>query len=254
MIPPELFAGVDIGSSYTKAVVLGADGRPRSSCILRTGASFEGAAKRALKKAGFSPAMRVASTGVGRASVVGAAKRPTEITSVARGSFYHCPRRHVVVDIGGRDNKVVAVDDRGRAIYFKMNRKCAAGTGAFLEEIAHRLGISPARLCRVAKTARGRVEIGSYCTVFTCTEIIHHIRQGKNAPEILMGCYESVVKRILEMDALEGEVVLSGGVVANHPVVAEIFYEKLGRRPLLPDQPQLVGALGAALLGQESHE
>ncbi|MBI4387271.1 MAG: ATPase [Elusimicrobia bacterium] len=258
MTSTKVFAGVDIGSSYTKAVILGADGRPRSSCTLRTGASFEGAASRALKKALNSCALgtgaRVVSTGVGRASVARADKRPTEITSIARGSFYHCPRRHVVVDIGGQDNKVVAVDDHGRAVYFKMNRKCAAGTGAFLEEIAHRLAISPGRLSRVAKTARGRVEIGSYCTVFTCTEIIHHIRQGKGAPEILMGCYESVVKRILEMDALEGEVVLSGGVVANHPVVAEIFFEKLGRAPLVPNQPQLVGALGAALLGQESHD
>lgn len=254
----EIFAGVDIGSSYTKAVILGTDGRPRSSSVLRTGASFERAARRALRKALDGRASevraRVVSTGVGRASVAGADKRPTEITSIARGSFYHCPRRHVVVDIGGQDNKVVAVDDAGRAAYFKMNRKCAAGTGAFLEEIARRLAIAPARLSRVAKTASGRVEIGSYCTVFTCTEIIHHIREGKGAPEILMGCYESVVKRILEMDALEGEIVLSGGVVANHPVVAEIFREKLGRAPLVPDEPQLVGALGAALLGQESHE
>ena len=158
------------------------------------------------------------------------------------------------MDIGGQDNKVVSVDGRGRAVYFKMNRKCAAGTGAFLEEIAHRLAISPARLSRVAKTAKGRVEIGSYCTVFTCTEIIHHIREGASPEGILRGCYESVVKRILEMDPLDGEVALSGGVIATHPVIADILAEKLGRAPFVPPQAQFVGALGAALMNRESHE
>ncbi|OGS18180.1 MAG: hypothetical protein A3J70_04840 [Elusimicrobia bacterium RIFCSPHIGHO2_02_FULL_61_10] len=155
------------------------------------------------------------------------------------------------MDIGGQDNKVVRVDDGGRQLDFKMNRKCAAGTGAFLEEIARRLDIEPEGISEMARRARQAVEIGSYCTVFTCTEIIHHIREGASPEGILRGCYESVVKRILEMDPLEGEVALSGGVIAAHPVIADILGEKLGRAPFVAPQAQFVGAFGAALMSRE---
>ncbi len=109
-------------------------------------------------------------------------------------------------------------------------------------------------MCEMAGEAKKSVEIGSYCTVFTCTEIIHHIREGAQPSGILRGCYESVVKRILEMDSLEGDVVLCGGVVAIHPIFAEILREKIGKAPIVPPQPQFVGALGAALLSLEAHE
>ena len=146
------------------------------------------------------------------------------------------------------------VADGGRQLDFKMNRKCAAGTGAFLEEIARRLDVAPEAISEMARRAPKAVEIGSYCTVFTCTEIIHHIREGASPEGILRGCYESVVKRILEMDPLEGEVALSGGVIATHPVIADILAEKLGRAPFVPPQAQFVGALGAALMSREGHE
>ncbi|MBI4055394.1 MAG: ATPase [Elusimicrobia bacterium] len=250
-------AGVDVGSSYTKAVLIGPDAEVVSSCVLRTGSDFQKVSRRALRKvldaAAGVAARRVVSTGVGRSSCAATQDQMTEITCLARGSFHFCPRPHTAVDIGGQDNKVVAVDGRGRQTAFKMNRKCAAGTGAFLEEIARRLDIPVRRMDLLARSAQGRVEIGSFCTVFTCTEIIHHIREGKRAPEILGGCYESVVKRILEMDPLQGELVLAGGVVSNHPAVAQIFREKLGREPIVPPHPQLVGALGAALLAMENH-
>lgn len=243
--------GIDIGSCYTKAVLVEPGGAVRASCILKTGADFARAAKRAGERCLDGERASVTSTGVGRALCAAAGGRPTELSCLARGSHHYFPRPHAVVDIGGQDNKVVRVDAQGRLVNFKMNRKCAAGTGAFLEEIARRLDIPVSRMNRLAQSARSAVEIGSYCTVFTCTEIIHHIREGKKAAEILKGCYESVVKRLLEMDPLDGDVALSGGVVANHPVIIELFRARLGREPFVPPQPQLLGAVGAALLGLE---
>ena len=247
------FTGVDIGSSFTKAVVIDDAGKVLASSVLRTGMDFEDASKRALKdaKTGDSPLL---ATGVGRTRCAGKPATKTEISCIARGSFHALPRPHVVVDIGGQDNKIVRVAEGGRQLDFKMNRKCAAGTGAFLEEIARRLDLPAEGISDMARRASKAVEIGSYCTVFTCTEIIHHICEGARPEGILRGCYESVVKRILEMDPLEGEVALSGGVIATHPVIADILAEKLGRAPFVPPQAQFVGALGAALLSREGHE
>jgi predicted CoA-substrate-specific enzyme activase len=247
------FNGVDIGSSFTKAVVIDAKGSVLSCSVLKTGMDFESASKRALEEASFVSGAPLTATGVGRSRCSSKPPTKTEISCIARGSFQHLPRPHVVVDIGGQDNKVVRVDHRGRQLDFKMNRKCAAGTGAFLEEIAGRLDVPADQISEMARRASKAVEIGSYCTVFTCTEIIHHIREGASPEGILRGCYESVVKRILEMDSLEGEVALSGGVIAKHPVIADLLAEKIGRKPFILPQAQFIGALGAALLSRESH-
>lgn len=251
-----LFTGVDIGSSFTKAVVIDAAGRVLAASVLKTGMDFERASRQALEEAAVpaggpaGPAMTA--TGVGRSRCSTKPPTKTEISCIALGSYHHLPRPHVVVDIGGQDNKVVRVAEGGRQLDFKMNRKCAAGTGAFLEEVARRLDVPPEEISELARRAEKAVEIGSYCTVFTCTEIIHHIREGASPEGILRGCYESVVKRILEMDPLEGEVALSGGVVATHPVIADILAEKLGRVPFVPPRPQFVGALGAALMSRDA--
>lgn len=250
------FTGVDIGSSFTKAVVIDAEGKILGSRVLKTGMDFEKASRRALDEAaaGKPRGSALVATGVGRARCVERPPTKTEISCIARGSWAGFPRPHVVVDIGGQDNKVVRVEEGGRQRDFKLNRKCAAGTGAFLEEIARRLDVAPEDISAMARRAEKAVEIGSYCTVFTCTEIIHHIRDGASPEGILRGCYESVVKRILEMDPLEGEVALSGGVIALHPVIADLLAEKLGRAPFVPPLPQFVGALGAALLSREGDE
>lgn len=246
------FVGVDIGSSFTKAVVIDSSGAILAASVLKTGMDFESASRRVLEETAARGASVVA-TGVGRSRCLAKPPTLTEISCIARGSYQRFPKAHVVVDIGGQDNKVVHVDADGRQLDFKMNRKCAAGTGAFLEEIARRLDVAPEEISGMARRATKAVEIGSYCTVFTCTEIIHHIREGASPEGILRGCYESVVKRILEMDPLEGEVALSGGVIATHPVIADLLAEKLGRKPFVPPQAQFVGALGAALMSREGH-
>jgi activator of 2-hydroxyglutaryl-CoA dehydratase len=129
-----------------------------------------------------------------------------------------------------------------------MNRKCAAGTGAFLEEIALRLGLDAAALDPLARAADETVRLGSFCTVFAKTEILAHLRRGEPVGGIVRGAFLSVVERVVDMDPLDGEVVLSGGVVAHNPTIAAILSDRLGREVLIAPRPQLTGALGAALV------
>jgi activator of 2-hydroxyglutaryl-CoA dehydratase len=129
-----------------------------------------------------------------------------------------------------------------------MNRKCAAGTGAFIEEIAHRLDIPLAEMDALARSAVKAVRLSSFCTVFAKTEILSHLRAGEPVAGIVRGAFLAVLDRVLEMAPLEGEVVLSGGVAAHNPVLAEILAGKLGRPVEVAPHPQFTGALGAALV------
>jgi activator of 2-hydroxyglutaryl-CoA dehydratase len=135
---------------------------------------------------------------------------------------------------------------------FKMNRKYAAGTGAFLDEIAGQLGTPLEQLNDQARQAVGDIELGSFCTVFSKTELLKLIAQGTPLPEMAKAAYRSVVRRIVEMDPLAGQVVMTGGVVAHNPIIVELLSAALGRQVLVPDHPQHTGALGAALIARES--
>ena len=134
-----------------------------------------------------------------------------------------------------------------------MNRKCAAGTGAFVEEIAARILIPVSELDALARKSTEEVSIGSFCTVFSGTEILALVRQGVETPDIVKGVFRSVLKRILEMDPLDGTVILTGGVAGNNPIVAQMLSEMLGKEVKQPPDPQLAGALGAALFAREDY-
>jgi len=156
------------------------------------------------------------------------------------------------VDIGGQDNKVIKLDDKGHRLDFRMNRKCAAGTGTFIEEIAARIGIPLEQMDGMARKAEKRVKIGSYCTVFAYTEILSLIRAGVSPEELVRGVFESVVDRVMEMVPLADLVMLCGGVVAHNPVVVDIFKARISGEVIVPPHPQLTGAYGAALIARES--
>ena len=128
-----------------------------------------------------------------------------------------------------------------------MNRKCAAGTGAFLEEMSLRLDIPLEAMDALARQSLEMVKLGSYCTVFSATEVLENIRHGKKVPDIVKGLFYSVVKRVLEMDSHAGRVVMTGGVVAHNPYIVEMAGEMVGQPVVLPEFPQLAGAIGAAL-------
>jgi predicted CoA-substrate-specific enzyme activase len=208
----------------------------------------------ALAESAAEPAAvsRTVATGYGRHNVDFADATATEIRCHGLGSYHHVRHAVTVVDIGGQDNKVIRLKQGGERADFKMNRKCAAGTGAFLEEIALRLGLPLADMDRLAGSTQEAVKLSSFCTVFAKTEILAHLRQGIPVARIVRGAFMSVVARVLEMDPLSGDVVLTGGVVAHNRTIADILSQKLGRQVHVPPYPQFTGALGAALLALDS--
>ena len=135
-----------------------------------------------------------------------------------------------------------------------MNRKCAAGTGSFLEEMALRLDVSIGELPTLATGAQEEIELGSFCTVFTGTEVLGLIRQGKRPADLARAAYRSVAKRVLEMERVEGRVVATGGVVAHHPMVVELLEQAIGRAVAVPENAQEIGALGAAVAAREASQ
>jgi predicted CoA-substrate-specific enzyme activase len=266
--------GIDVGASATKTVLLDDGGQQCARALRKSGANFAAAAQACLEEvtaaAGVKPAVieQIVATGYGRRSVDFATSAMvstgygrdrveqrltavTEITCHARGCYQSFPEAVTIVDIGGQDNKVIVLDDRGDRRSFKMNRKCAAGTGAFLEEIAAYLDTPLSTLNQLAQQATGNVELGSFCTVFAKTELLKLIAHGTPLPEIVKAAFRSVTKRILEMDPLAGQVVMTGGVVAHNPVIVDLLADALGRDVRVPPHPQYTGALGAALLARD---
>ena len=187
------------------------------------------------------------STGYGRKNVTYARDTKTEIGCHAKGCFHYFPFSTTVIDIGGQDNKIIKIDDKGLRTGFKMNRKCAAGTGAFLEEMAMRLDTALEDMNDLAHQSENMVKLGSFCTVFSATEVLENIRQGKKLPDIVKGVFFSMIKRVLEMDALTEKVVMTGGVVAHNPFLVTMAEEIIGREILVAEYPQFTGAIGAAL-------
>jgi predicted CoA-substrate-specific enzyme activase len=254
-----LYCGVDVGASSTKLVLLDEGREVRGRSIRRSGVDYAATAHACLDEAvdaagaDATQVRRTVSTGYGRRNVDFADDARTELSCHGVGCYHHFPSAITIVDIGCQDNKIIRLDESGRRVDFKMNRKCAAGTGAFLEEIALRLDIEPEELERLASSTDEAVRLNSFCTVFASTEILSHLRRGEPLAGLVRGAFASVVNRVAEMDRLDGEVVLTGGVVAHNPTTAEIFADTLDGEVKVPPYPQFTGALGAALtaLAQE---
>jgi predicted CoA-substrate-specific enzyme activase len=192
------------------------------------------------------------STGYGRKNVTFSGDTKTEIGCHASGCYLYFPQEITVIDIGGQDNKIIKLDKTGRRTSFKMNRKCAAGTGAFLEEMAGRLDIPLEEMDGLASRSENMVKLGSFCTVFSATEVLENIRHGKKIEDIVKGVFFSVIRRVLEMDSMTEKVVMTGGVVAHNPYLVKMAEEMIERKILVPEHPQLTGAIGAALYAMKS--
>ena len=248
-----LYCGVDLGASATKLVLIDGEGVARGRALMHSGVDYAGTARACLAEglaqagASASDVVATVSTGYGRENVDFADARRTEIHCHGAGCHHLVPGAISIVDIGGQDNKIIHLDEAGRRLSFRMNRKCAAGTGSFIEEIALRLGLQVDQMEPLARQATEAVALGSFCTVFTKTEILAHLRQGRPVEGIVRGAFESVVTRIVEMDTLIGDVVATGGVVAHNPTIVEILAARLGRKVIVPPMAQFTGALGAAL-------
>ena len=254
-----IFVGADVGASRTKVAVLDPNKKLIGYAIDKSGTNFAATAESclsiSLKMAGAKKEdiVKAISTGYGRKNVSFAHESKTEIGCHAKGCYFYYPFSITIIDIGGQDNKVIKLDDAGQRTNFKMNRKCAAGTGAFLEEMAPRLDIALEEMNDLAAKSNNMIKLGSYCTVFSGTEVLENIRNGKKVPDIVKGLFFSVIKRIIEMDSFTKKVVMTGGVVAHNPYLVEMAKELIGRSILVPEHPQLTGAVGAALYAIENN-
>ena len=256
--PRSCFAGVDSGSWTTKAVVMDAAGDILGSSVVRSGADLAGAADTAYAEALAAAGMAVHdvvsvwATGFGRGAIAFADGSRTELDCHARGVRRFVTGAVTVVDIGGQDAKVIKLDDSGRRISHRMNRKCAAGTGSFIDEMALRLNVGIGDLPDLASGFREELELGSFCTVFSATELLAAIRRGHRPADLARAAYKSVVKRVLEMEVLDHTVVATGGVVAHHPMVVSLLEEAIGKPVAVPPFAQEMGALGAATAAREA--
>ena len=245
-------AGVDLGSRTTKVVIL----ENRNVVAFRitdTGPDMTARALALLE--GYQPA-RIVATGYGRhlAAAAFAHDVITEITAYARGAVHLVPGCRTVIDVGGQDSKVIALDDRGGFRDFEMNDRCAAGTGRFLEIMAKALGFSIESFGAAALEADEPIAISSTCTVFAESEVISIVAEGKDVRSIALGIHQAIVDRLIAMVRRVGarpEVVFAGGVALN-PCIARMLGDRLGQEMRIPENPQLVGALGAALHAAEA--
>lgn len=251
------WTGIDCGSWATKAVIIDDDAQLLGSAVVRSGADLSGASERAFASAltvaarSRSDVSAVWATGFGRGSVGFADGSRTELDCHGRGAAYYVSGALVVLDIGGQDAKVIRLDDGGRRLAHRMNRKCAAGTGSFLDEIALRLGVEPQALDDLASAATEELELSSFCTVFAGTELLTLIRAGKRPSDLASAAYRSLINRVASMDVFPGRVVATGGVIAYHPTLVKMLSEKLGSEIVVPPHPQEMGAFGAALAARD---
>ena len=250
------FAGVDIGSTMTKVVIM--DEEVIASIIGPTGAEHRRLAYRVMEEAleranlSFDEVSYIVATGYGRINVPFADKQITEISCHAKGVSSLFPTVRVAIDIGGQDAKGIKISD-GRVIDFVMNDKCAAGTGRFLEVIAEALGLKLEELGEISMKATSKVNISSTCTVFAEQEVVSRIADGAGIEDIVAGIHEAIASRVYRMAErlkIERDVVITGGVAKNIGVV-KAMQEYLGFPALVPEEPLLTGARGAALLGKE---
>jgi predicted CoA-substrate-specific enzyme activase len=248
------YLGIDIGSLTAKAVLLGADRRLLARGVSPAGYGGQKAARSLVQRVLAESHLAEGDvsysvvTGYGRVRFNAADEEVSEISCDARGAAHLFPEVRTVIDIGGQDSKAIRLDADGRVADFAMNDKCAAGTGRFLEVMAAAVGVPVAALGELALQSQHPVEISSTCTVFAESEVVSHIARGATREDVAAGVHRAIAARVLGLAArvgLEPQVVLVGGVALNRGVVVAL--EREGRAITVPKDPQVVGALGAAL-------
>lgn len=254
-----LVAGVDVGSTQTKAVVLDDERHIRGRSLIDTGGIITRAARTAFEAALADAGVAeteiayVVGTGYGRYNVSFGDSQVTEISCHARGAKYLFPKTHTVLDIGGQDTKAIRVSDDAQVLDFSMNDKCAAGTGRFLGAAAFALDRPLSELGPLALQAKNPVKITTTCTVFAESEIINWLARGKKMEDVLMGVHRGIAQRslsLLRRVGVEAEVTFTGGVTRNIAMV-EILEDMLGLRLNVSPEAHYMGAIGAGLFALE---
>jgi predicted CoA-substrate-specific enzyme activase len=251
------FAGIDVGSTMTKVVILNRG--IIASIIGPTGPEQRRLANKVmeevLKKAhlSFQAITYIVSTGYGRINVPFADKQFTEITCHAKGIVSLFPKAKTIIDIGGQDAKGIKIDASGRPIDFVMNDKCAAGSGRFIEVIADTLGVPLDKVGDLSLQSRNPTKISNICTIYAQQEVAASLAEGVPIPDLLAGVHQSLADRIVRMVnrlRVEEAVIITGGGGKNRGLLKALS-EQLGHKILVPEEPLITGALGAALLGKE---
>ncbi len=252
------FAGIDLGSTMTKVAILDEADSVIASVVNHTGAEHRRLANRVMEEALAVAGIEIGdinyvmATGYGRINVPFADKQITELSCHARGVASFFPNVRLAIDIGGQDAKALKIKD-GKLLDFVMSDKCAAGTGRFLEVIAAVLGLEVADLDGVSLKATNKVAVSSVCTIFAQQEVTNHLSHGVPLADVVAGLNDAIASRVARMARrfkVEPDVVFTGGVAKNGGVVRALT-ENLGLEVLVPDEPLLSGAIGAALLGKE---
>jgi len=256
-----LTAGIDVGSTYTKAVLLDGEERIVGCGVLKTGFRLAEAALRAYATAladagaGERDVAYTVATGYGRLQVAFSNVQVTDLTAAARGATLLFPATRTILDVGGQTMKATRIDERAKVRSFRLNDKCAAGTGAFLEKTAHYMGYSTDDIGPLAMMSRSPAAISGVCAVFAESEVINHLSQGTSPSDIMQGAILSLVDRSIQLMRrvqLAPEYTLVGGIL-RFESMGRLLRERLGTAANVPapDLVQMIGALGAARLGRQ---
>ncbi len=252
-------AGVDVGSTQTKAVIIDEERRIVSRALIDTGANVTLAAENAYAAALQNGNIQeeeveyVVGTGYGRYKVTFGDTQITEISCHGRGAVHMFPNTRTVVDMGGQDTKAIRVSPTGEIIDFCMNDKCAAGTGRFLGAAASALEIPLGDLGPTALRAEKAVKISTTCTVFAESEVVSWLGKGKKIEDILLGVHQSITSRslgLMRRVGIDPEVTFTGGVAKNIGMVTTLN-EMLGFPVNVSEDSHYMGALGAALFAMD---
>jgi len=247
------FLGVDIGSLYTKLIVINSKKTIVYSDIFKTMARNKQKRDEIIKKVNSEYAISyTCSTGYGRKLLKMADVIKTELYCASAGVTQYAPINKTIIDIGGEDIKLLTSNSAGKVVDFYMNSKCAAGTGAFITEVAERAEINVSEMSDLAARSTAGKELNSFCTVFAKTEIMKWIFDETAIEDIAKGIYISIANRIQKIPADNSlPVFLIGGVARYHPFLKNIIEEKLNIKVTIPENPQLVNAYGAACIAQK---
>ncbi|HWO40224.1 MAG TPA: acyl-CoA dehydratase activase [Candidatus Eisenbacteria bacterium] len=249
-------AGIDIGAKLTKSLVLDGQRRICASATIKTTPDFPQLARdalaMALREAGLKePDIQyTATTGFGRYNVPFRDLQITDITCVARGAVFLFPKTRSILDIGAQSTRAIRVFETGKVRDFRTNDKCAAGAGGFIERTAKYLETGIEDVGELSLRADHAETISSVCAVLAESEIINHVSNGQTVENILFGVHKSLASRalaLLKRAGMEDEITFVGGVARQKGMV-KALEETLGRKVNVSDAPEMVGALGAALL------
>ncbi|MBR2735798.1 MAG: 2-hydroxyacyl-CoA dehydratase [Firmicutes bacterium] len=249
--------GVDSGSTSTNAVLMGGEKQILASVVIRTGArsieSAEEACRQVAEKGGIrqEDVNLLVSTGYGRVNIDFADREITEISCHGKGANYFNPEVRTILDIGGQDSKAIRIDGEGNVLDFAMNDKCAAGTGRFLEMMASTLSVGLDELGPLSLDWQEDIDISSMCSVFAESEVISLIADNREKADIAHGVHKSIAGRavsLMKRVGLEEGFMMTGGVAKNQGAVREIE-KRVGHRLYICEEPEIVGAVGAALFG-----